>query len=314
MRFTIVGDGAVGKTSLLNTYIEGSFNPNIPMTIGVKILEKIIDQDNILTFIDVGGQPQFKIQRLNFYEGTEVLVLTFALDSRHSLTNLVSWKEEVFQTVGTRDLLLLGTKLDRWNKDEVPPLLIEDIHTRFSDELDIDIPSVYTSAVTGEGLEEVHTTFTSKASKGVKYEPQRYRGEQETIRRSRDNVNKVLKNLMENLPQIELSLLFTKHGESISLIPEHLLAGIPSETLILASAYLTACSQRLADLMEGESYIRTFVEGENGYLIDISVNKEVDLLVSVRKPIKLGLIFFDLKTAAVDLAELLSIENTTLKL
>ena len=42
-KVTLVGDGAVGKTTLLKRYVEGRFEMNYLMTIGADFMVKIVN-------------------------------------------------------------------------------------------------------------------------------------------------------------------------------------------------------------------------------------------------------------------------------
>ena len=59
----IVGDGGVGKSSLIRRYCQGVFTSTYKKTIGVDFLERVVDIDNgeqvRLMIWDTAGQEEF---------------------------------------------------------------------------------------------------------------------------------------------------------------------------------------------------------------------------------------------------------------
>ena len=59
VKCVILGDTAVGKTTILNTYLNGNFNPKLGNTIGACFWQKTITIDNNpcnISFWDTAGQ------------------------------------------------------------------------------------------------------------------------------------------------------------------------------------------------------------------------------------------------------------------
>ncbi len=117
-----MGDGAVGKTSLIKKYSENSFNENYLPTIGSNFASKklTLDGDEITYQIwDLGGQPQFKIVRQNFYRGARGVIYVFDVSRRETLENLEMWKEEVYEICGSIPSIIIGNKIDLPRKVEI---------------------------------------------------------------------------------------------------------------------------------------------------------------------------------------------------
>ncbi len=56
----VIGDYAVGKTSLIKRYTEGYFTPNYKLTIGVDFAVKVVDwDDNTTISLQVPGNFQY---------------------------------------------------------------------------------------------------------------------------------------------------------------------------------------------------------------------------------------------------------------
>ena len=113
----IVGNGGVGKTTILHRYVDGKFVKDTKVTVGTNFFMKslIFPERNLqvtLQIWDLSGQPQFDMVRPNFYSGASGIIYTFELIKLKSLIDLTKWKEEVEKVVGTKPSILIGNKLD----------------------------------------------------------------------------------------------------------------------------------------------------------------------------------------------------------
>ena len=74
LKLVILGDPAVGKTSLINKYVSASFKENYQPTLGVNIVIKDINIKNVhdivrLTLWDIAGQDKYELTRNMFFQG-----------------------------------------------------------------------------------------------------------------------------------------------------------------------------------------------------------------------------------------------------
>ncbi|KAI6654929.1 Ras-related protein Rab-9A-like [Oopsacas minuta] len=117
----LIGDSGVGKSSLMNRYMNSRFDSSSFTTIGVEFLNKeIITEGRRFTvqIWDTGGQERFRSLRTPFYRGSDCCILTFALDDRASFANLHMWQKEFLHYSDVAGLanypfIVLGTKADR---------------------------------------------------------------------------------------------------------------------------------------------------------------------------------------------------------
>ena len=120
-KICVVGDGGVGKTSMVLRYTENKFKENYIMTIGTNFGMKSIElpekpEDKItLQIWDLAGQDQFQSVRPVFYQGAKAILYVFDLTRKSSLFNLLKWKAEVEEIVGSIPCILVGNKLDLVN-------------------------------------------------------------------------------------------------------------------------------------------------------------------------------------------------------
>jgi small GTP-binding protein len=151
----MLGDGAVGKTSLIRKYVYDAFDDKYLATIGAKVTKKVLFFEEAGTkykctmmIHDIVGQVEFEKIHRQYYRGSEAAILVCDLTRKDTLEHMGWWLESLSTVVGRVPILLLGNKLDL--KDQIE-LDIKDVSTRAKE---MDCPYFPTSAKTGENVEE----------------------------------------------------------------------------------------------------------------------------------------------------------------
>ncbi len=114
-KFILAGDGATGKTSLLNRIKYGHFKQVYHLTIGgdVVILDLVVNKRQIrLLCWDSGGQTRFSCVRQAFYRGAHGFIIVFDVTWRVSFDAVRSWYYEILKTTPNVPWLLVGNKID----------------------------------------------------------------------------------------------------------------------------------------------------------------------------------------------------------
>ncbi|MHA2282029.1 MAG: GTP-binding protein [Promethearchaeota archaeon] len=122
----VVGDGGVGKTSMVLRYCENAFKENYIMTIGSNFSTKQVELEEYPNYLvklqlwDLAGQKHFSFVRPPFYRGSTAVVYTFDLTRRSSFQNILAWKAEVEKVIGDgKPSMLVGNKIDLADSREV---------------------------------------------------------------------------------------------------------------------------------------------------------------------------------------------------
>ncbi|MHA1264224.1 MAG: Rab family GTPase [Candidatus Helarchaeota archaeon] len=149
---TIVGDGSVGKTTLIIRYTEKRFRESYIPTIGVQWTVKEILYNNDLVHLilwDIAGQSKFKEVRSNFYAGSNAAIIVFDVTNLISFDHVENWFSEVKRFCGNIPYFLLGNKIDLINERKVTTEMIVTITRR------LNLPYFETSAKTGENVIDI---------------------------------------------------------------------------------------------------------------------------------------------------------------
>jgi len=163
-KITVIGDGRVGKTSLISKYTLGAFDTDYVETIGAQFskYDKEIDGDNIrLLFWDIAGQDSFDFLRPSFYRESDAAIIVYSLEEnqlgRRSFKNLTNWHQEVRQFCGDIPIVLFANKIDLIGDDKIEHSEIKQIANE-NEFLDYYI----TSAKTGQGVHNAFNTIIER--------------------------------------------------------------------------------------------------------------------------------------------------------
>jgi small GTP-binding protein len=118
LKATLVGDGGVGKSCLLQTYIEGNFPEEyVPTALDPTVVTLLINGENVnLELIDINAYAE-EYDRVKPYvwpfNGTDIYLFCFSLAGEVSLKNLTSiWLPKVQQYDKNPKIVLIGMKSD----------------------------------------------------------------------------------------------------------------------------------------------------------------------------------------------------------
>ncbi len=121
-KILIIGDGAVGKTSIATRYTTGGFKESHLMTVGANFMLKNIDVNGKqirLSIWDTAGQEKFRKVVESYYTGGKGVMICFAINSRQSFESLKYWYDSAKKFVPTAQLILVGNKSDLEDQREV---------------------------------------------------------------------------------------------------------------------------------------------------------------------------------------------------
>jgi len=133
LKFVTVGDGAVGKTCLLISFIRKEFCADYVPTVFDNKSEVVEfeGKEYNLGIWDTAGQEEYDRLRPLSYPSTDCFLMCFSIASPPSLDNCrLKWKTELTHYCPDAKILLIGTKQDLRNDPQIIKQLNEDLHTR----------------------------------------------------------------------------------------------------------------------------------------------------------------------------------------
>ncbi|PFH36797.1 Ras family protein [Besnoitia besnoiti] len=158
IRVAVVGDVGVGKTTLLQCFVNGTdptrregLGVEAGPTIGVDYLRKTIrikNENVCLHFWNLSGDAVFGEMRKEFYKESDAVVLVFDVTSRASYKNLSSWLSVLQPLLDDHrfSLFLCG------NKAESASRVVEESEGRLW-ALKNGLPYFEVSSTTGQGVD-----------------------------------------------------------------------------------------------------------------------------------------------------------------
>ena len=125
VKIGLVGDYAVGKSSLMNTFVKGEEQSRNDTTIGVDFNHKILKYEDYtfkLHMWDTAGQEKFRSIVKSYYRDLNVVLFVYDKTNPESFKNLEQWLLEVDTLNKNKKVkIVIGNKKDL-DKDNVIPI------------------------------------------------------------------------------------------------------------------------------------------------------------------------------------------------
>mmetsp|Transcript_62968 Transcript_62968/g.142327 ORF Transcript_62968/g.142327 Transcript_62968/m.142327 type:complete len:246 (+) Transcript_62968:109-846(+) len=117
LKVIVVGNGQVGKTSMITRFAKGIFTNEYKKTIGVDFLEKKMYLTKIgeeVTYLlwDTAGQEEYDAITRTYYKGAGACILAFSTTDRASFDAIESWHSKVTEECGNIFMVLVQNKVD----------------------------------------------------------------------------------------------------------------------------------------------------------------------------------------------------------
>jgi len=138
IKVLIVGNGAVGKSSMIQRYCRGTFTKSYKKTIGVDFLEKqlrVQSEEVRLMLWDTAGQEEFDALTKSYYRGAQACVFAFSTTDRASLLSVRKWRKKVEDECGDIPMVLVQNKIDLISQSQIDQVEAE----RLSDEYNMKL-------------------------------------------------------------------------------------------------------------------------------------------------------------------------------
>lgn len=123
LKIVVVGDEAVGKTSIILRYTKNRFTENYKPTLGADFALKEVKYNKLdvkLYLWDIGGSNRYKNLYKYYFEGANLFLLVFDISSTHSFENVKqNWLINIQEYSNSVPIILVANKYDLKNQREV---------------------------------------------------------------------------------------------------------------------------------------------------------------------------------------------------
>lgn len=127
----MIGDFAVGKTSLVSRYVHNVFSDKYLTTLGVKIDTKVVtlpNKGNIkLVLWDIAGTDRFSTKDTRYLRGAASYLLVVDGTRRHTLHTAIQLKNSVDETLNAPPFVMLCNKCDLQHEWEITDSELQDL-------------------------------------------------------------------------------------------------------------------------------------------------------------------------------------------
>jgi small GTP-binding protein len=124
VKVVVLGDAAVGKSSLVTRFIDNQFMDHQPSTVGAAYFSKTLSLDNgrkvKLEIWDTAGQERYRSLAPMYYKGARAALVVFDLTKKESLSSTKGWVAELKRHADPSLIIgIVGNKCDRPDLEEV---------------------------------------------------------------------------------------------------------------------------------------------------------------------------------------------------
>ncbi len=147
-KVVLLGDSAVGKSSLVSRYVRDEFSESPQPTIGAAFLTKTVklgDRTIKFEIWDTAGQERYRSLAPMYYRGAAAALVVFDLTDTKSFEGAKSWVQEL-RKQGAQDIVLALVG----NKKDLPRKVDAQLVHELTQEIYVE-----TSAKTGENIARV---------------------------------------------------------------------------------------------------------------------------------------------------------------
>ena len=149
IKLLLIGNAFVGKTLIVQKFIDNTFSKSTMSTIGVDLQSKIIDINGkkVKYLIwDTAGEDRMKTMTYSYYRGCHVILIVYDVTNQKSFENVTTWVECVDKFAKSNVLrILVGNKTDL----EDQRVISKEDGKKLADENGLKFYEISAKAVTG---------------------------------------------------------------------------------------------------------------------------------------------------------------------
>jgi small GTP-binding protein len=201
LKIIIVGDSSVGKTNIINRYVNGEFSRDYMITIGMDFLTCNLELDNKifkLNLWDTAGSEQFRSVTKGYYSNSCCALIVYDITNEKTFQNVKQWMDDCYAFANKNiHLVLVGNKIDLQQDRKINKETAEE----FAGQYGMDFYEV--SALSGENIENIFFGICNFISQQI--DEGKYDFNEPSVGVSKSNIEEGLK-INRNLTQKEKTI------------------------------------------------------------------------------------------------------------
>lgn len=176
LKVCLIGDGGVGKTSLIRRFVFSEFDERYLYTLGTNVSKKEVtlvwkgqEVRATLTVWDIMGQKSLRhLFTESYFKDADGGIAVCDCTRSDTLDDLTEWIEKMFSVSGQVPITILANKIDLRNQTRIEEEALVEFAAAH------DAPYLFTSAKTGENVEKAFAkTAELIAERAASLDPER---------------------------------------------------------------------------------------------------------------------------------------------
>lgn len=163
-KICLLGEFAVGKTSLVRRFVDGRFSDKYLSTIGVNIKRKKLDRgDHTLVFLlwDLAGGNNYSQMPSSYLRGASGAIIVCDLTRESTLSGLQRYQTQLHEASPGAEIVLAANKLDLEAEREIDEQALAEVAER------LGAPIFTTSAKSGDNVEAAFARLADLLEKAL---------------------------------------------------------------------------------------------------------------------------------------------------
>ena len=166
IKIVLVGEASVGKTSIIQRYVDNNFSTSNSSTIGLSYVSKKLSINNRnfrLDIWDTAGEERYRALTKVFFVDSQICIFVFDITKKHTFEDIQNFWVKELENVSNKNIVfgLVGNKCDLSENEEI----VDSEIIAYSQTINAQYFKV--SALAGVGINELFEDLTKSFSELV---------------------------------------------------------------------------------------------------------------------------------------------------